>query len=114
MAINDVRGPEIRLHIWFLICQSIGFVGVSGASLVLTTLAFDAGEASGHPAMLSGIVLALIAIFAVFAVPYGPVLTRKLGLRRAYAFSCSAFAMIYILGGVAIAVVGKAASLPTS
>lgn len=90
----------------FLICQAIGFIGISGASLVLTTVAFDAGQASGHPATAAGLLLALIAIFAVVSAPYGPLVVRALGLRRAYAGICLGLGATYVIAGSVMALGG--------
>lgn len=107
-AVGDIESARqmIKISTAFLICQSIGFIGLSGASLVLTTVAFVAGQPSGHPATAAGLVLALIAIFAVLAAPYGPTIVRMLGLRRAYAAICGGFALVYVVGGLLMVILG--------
>lgn len=92
-------GAAIKLSTIFLACQAIGFIGISGASLVLTTVAFDAGQASGHPATAAGTLLALIAIFAVLSAPYGPLVVRRFGLRRTYEGICLGYCATYVIAG---------------
>lgn len=96
----------IKVSALFLASQAVGFIGLSGASLVLTTVAFAAGEPSGRPATAAGLVLALMAIFAVFAAPYGPKVVRALGLQRAYAGICGGFAVVYVCGGLLMVALG--------
>lgn len=96
----------IRISALFLPCQAVGFIGLSGASLSLTTVAFAAGQRSGRPATRAGLILALMAIFAVLAAPYGPKVVRALSHQRAYAGICGGYAVVYICGRLLMVALG--------